>query len=67
VLIGAQALRGHLPGKEMRDMPRKGSSKSSGSRKASTSYRSAKTGRFVRKSYANRHKGTTVKETDKKK
>lgn len=44
-------------------------SKSGGSSKSSTTtdYRSAKTGRFVTPSYANRHKSTTVNETNRKK
>lgn len=31
------------------------------------SYRSAKNGQYVKKSYADKHKNTTVKETNKKK
>ena len=31
-----------------------------------TSYRSAETGRYVSKDYADRHPKTTVKETDRK-
>ena len=36
------------------------------SKSSTTSYRSAKTGRFVKESYAKTHPATTVKETNKK-
>lgn len=36
-------------------------------KKTSTNYRSAVTGKYVTKTYADKHPKTTVKETDKKK
>jgi hypothetical protein len=37
-----------------------------GSSKTTTSYRSAKSGRYVKPGYAKTHPSTTVKETNKK-
>jgi hypothetical protein len=38
----------------------------SGKHKPSVNYRDAGSGRFVTKKYANRHRKTTVKETNRK-
>lgn len=44
----------------------KSTSRSSSRSSVKTSYRSAKSGRYVTKEYAQKHPSTTVKETDRK-